>query len=247
MYRRICTERPVSCQAPPHLPRTKIETKLSRLPKRRLLAATQPVGAPLWRAGMESPHGEATTAVVRPVTPERPRAPEPRVRPQKSAAQSPGPLGLLKTQAASRSRVPLAAHAPPVARYPAKCRRHKKHPIRRVLVREPRPPRLARSAAGTARRKRLPSQGVAAVTACLTGYYEQDFATGLGVFRRRKRPSNAHSHSTYHHRGVLRMLRGPHNTRPQSKGVRRNSLPDSRFFARLMTRSMSVLWPKSPQ
>ncbi len=123
----------------------------------------------------------------------------------------------------------------------------KSTPIRRVLVRDPRPPRLARSAAGTARRKRLPSQGIAAVTACLTGYYEQDFATGLGVFRRRKRPSNAHSHSTYHHRGVLRMLRGPHNTRPQSKGVRRNSLPDSRFFARLMTRSMSVLWPKSPQ
>ena len=167
MYLRICTERPISCQAPPHLPRTKIETKLSRLPKRRLLAATQPVAAPLWRAGMESTHGEATTAVVRPVTPERPRAPEPRVRPQKSAAQSLGPLGLLKTQAASRSRVPLAAHAPPVARYPAKCRRHKKHPHQtgsregaqtasaRAFCRRNRPQKtLAQS--GGSRRNRLP-------------------------------------------------------------------------------------------
>ncbi len=50
------------------------------------------------------------------------------VRPQKSAAESPDPLGVLKTQAASRSQVPLAGHAAAVARYPVKRRRHKTHP-----------------------------------------------------------------------------------------------------------------------
>jgi len=35
--------------------------------------------------------------------------------------------------------------------------------------------------------------------------------------------------------------------RPQSNEIRRNSLPGNRFVARLMTLSMGVLWPKSPQ
>ena len=108
------------------------------------------------------------------------------VRPQKSAAESPDPLGVLKTQAASRSQVPLAAHAAPVGVIRSNAGGIKRTPIRRAPAGEPRPPLPASSAAGTARRTHGPSQGGFAVTVHLAKHCEPDFATGLGVFRRRK-------------------------------------------------------------
>ena len=108
------------------------------------------------------------------------------VRPQKSAAESPYPLGVLKTQAASRSQVPLAAHAAPIARYPVKRQRHKTHPHQKDSRR--RAPTA--SARAFCRRNRpqntLAQSGRIRSNPLSRKALRTDFATGLGVFRRRK-------------------------------------------------------------
>ena len=59
-------------------------------------------------------------------------------------------------------------------------------PVRMVPAGEHRPPRPARSAAGTARRTHRPSLGGFAVTVYFAKHCEPDLATSLFVFRRRK-------------------------------------------------------------
>ena len=169
------------------------------------------------------------------------------VRPQKSATESPTHLGCSRRKPRRDRRFHSPLTPRPLRVIRSNAGGIKRTPIRRIPVGEPRPPLPASSAAGTARRTRWPSQGGFAVTLYLENHCEPTSPPALACSAAENRPSNTHSHPTYHHRGSLRMLCDPHNTRPQSKGIRRNSLPDSRFFARLTTRPMSVLRPKSPQ